>query len=104
MRRRNPEETRRKLMGAPVASLFERGYGGLSTVEEKSIGAYTKSGTKPIVGLLKPGIRPGRPGLYLMDMIPDGPVRWGYPNINDTTEVVEMIAVDVGRRAVDREE
>ena len=27
-----------------------------------------------------------------MDMIPDGPVRWGYPNINDTTEVVEMIA------------
>ena len=66
--------------------------GGLSTVEEKSVGAYTKSGTKPIVGLLKPGIRPERPGLHLMDMIPDGPVRWGYPNINDTTEVVEMIA------------
>jgi AcrR family transcriptional regulator len=33
MRRRNPEETRRKLMGATVASLFERGYGGLSTVD-----------------------------------------------------------------------
>lgn len=32
-RRRNPEETRRKLMGATVASLFERGYGGLSTVD-----------------------------------------------------------------------
>jgi altronate hydrolase len=27
-----------------------------------------------------------------MDMVPDGPVRWGFPNINDTTEVVEMIA------------
>ena len=66
--------------------------GGLSTVEEKSIGAYTKSGTRPIVGLLRPGVRPTAPGLYLMDMIPDGPVRWGYPNINDTTEVVEMIA------------
>jgi altronate hydrolase len=66
--------------------------GGLSTVEEKSIGAYTKSGTRPIMGLLKPGVRPRQPGLYLMDMIPDGPVRWGYPNINDTTEVVEMIA------------
>ena len=66
--------------------------GGLSTVEEKSIGAYTKSGTRPIVGLLKPGLRPPRPGLYLMDMVPDGPVRWGFPNINDTTEVVEMIA------------
>lgn len=66
--------------------------GGLSTVEEKSIGAYTKSGTRPIVGLLKPATRPPRPGLYLMDMVPDGPVRWGFPNINDTTEVVEMIA------------
>lgn len=32
-RRKNPEETRRKLMGATVASLFERGYGGLSTVD-----------------------------------------------------------------------
>ncbi|MFO1039571.1 MAG: UxaA family hydrolase [Geminicoccaceae bacterium] len=66
--------------------------GGLSTVEEKSVGAYTKSGTRPIVGLLKPGTVPRQGGLYLMDMIPDGPVRWGYPNINDTTEVVEMIA------------
>jgi altronate hydrolase len=66
--------------------------GGLSTVEEKSIGAYSKSGTRPIMGLLKPGDLPPKTGLYLMDMVPDGPVRWGYPNINDTTEVVEMIA------------
>ena len=66
--------------------------GGLSTIEEKSIGAYAKSGTRPIVGLLKPGVRPERPGLYLMDMVTDGPVRWGYPNINDTTEVAEMVA------------
>ncbi|MFO1068368.1 MAG: UxaA family hydrolase [Geminicoccaceae bacterium] len=66
--------------------------GGLSTVEEKSLGAYMKSGTRPIVGLLRPGVLPPQAGLYLMDMVPDGPVRWGYPNINDTTEVVEMIA------------
>jgi len=33
VRRKNPEQTRRKLMGATVASLFERGYGGLSTVD-----------------------------------------------------------------------
>jgi altronate hydrolase len=66
--------------------------GGLSTVEEKSVGAYLKSGTRPITGLLKPGTRPSKGGLYLMDMVPDGPVRWGYPNINDTAEVVEMIA------------
>jgi AcrR family transcriptional regulator len=33
VRRRNAEETRRKLMGATVASLYEHGYGGLSTVD-----------------------------------------------------------------------
>lgn len=66
--------------------------GGLSTIEEKSIGAYTKSGTRPIVGMLKPGVRPNRAGLYLMDMIGDGPVRWGFPNINDNAEITEMIA------------
>jgi altronate dehydratase large subunit len=66
--------------------------GGLSTVEEKSIGAYAKSGTRPIVGVLKPGTRPPRPGLYLMDMVSDGGVRFGYPNINDTATIIEMIA------------
>ena len=66
--------------------------GGLSTVEEKSIGAYAKSGTREIKGLLKPGIRPPRPGLYLVDTVSDGAVRYGYPNINDTATVVEMIA------------
>jgi altronate dehydratase large subunit len=66
--------------------------GGLSTIEEKSIGAYAKSGTRPINGLLKPGVQPPRPGLYLMDMVNDGGVRFGIPNINDTATVVEMIA------------
>jgi altronate dehydratase large subunit len=66
--------------------------GGLTTIEEKSIGAYAKSGTRPITGLLKPGILPPRPGLYLMDMVNDGGVRFGIPNINDTATVVELIA------------
>jgi altronate dehydratase large subunit len=66
--------------------------GGLSTIEEKSIGAYAKSGTRPIVGLLKPGVQPTKPGLYLMDTVNDGGVRLGYPNINDTATVVELIA------------
>jgi len=66
--------------------------GGLSTVEEKSLGAYTKSGTRPILDVLQPAEYPGKSGLYLMNMVSDGPVRFGYPNINDTTEVVEMIA------------
>ncbi|MCZ6749056.1 MAG: UxaA family hydrolase [SAR324 cluster bacterium] len=66
--------------------------GGLTTQEEKSLGAYAKSGDSPIVGILKPGVRPERNGLYLMDMIPDGEVRFGFPNINDTAEIVELIA------------
>jgi altronate dehydratase large subunit len=65
---------------------------GLSTIEEKSLGAYAKSGTRPIVGLLKPGMRPVRAGLHLMDTVNDGPVRYGIPNINDTQTVTEMVA------------
>ena len=65
---------------------------GLSTLEEKSLGAYAKSGTRPISGLLKPGVRPIRPGLYLMDTVNDGEVRYGIPNVNDTQTVTEMVA------------
>lgn len=66
--------------------------GGLSTIEEKSLGAYVKSGQSPISGLIKPGDVPPRGGLYLMDVVPDGEVRFGFPNISDNAEIVEMIA------------
>lgn len=66
--------------------------GGLSTIEEKSIGAYAKSGTRSIAGLLKPGVLPPRPGLYLMDMVPDDETKWGFANINDNATIVEQIA------------
>jgi len=66
--------------------------GGLSTIEEKSIGAYAKSGTTPIVGMLKPGVHPTRPGLYLMDMVSDDETKWGFANINDNATIVEQIA------------
>jgi altronate hydrolase len=66
--------------------------GGLSTIEEKSIGAYAKSGTRPIAGMLRPGIQPPRPGLYLMDMVPDDETKWGFANINDNATIVEQIA------------
>lgn len=66
--------------------------GGLTTIEEKSLGAYSKSGTRPIRGLIKPGDRPPTPGLYLMDVVPDGEVRFGFPNISDNAEIVELIA------------
>jgi altronate hydrolase len=37
--------------------------GGLTTQEEKCMGAYSKSGPSPISGLLKPGDVPQSPGL-----------------------------------------
>lgn len=66
--------------------------GGLSTIEEKSMGAYAKSGSSAISGIVKPGTVPPRGGLYLMDVVPDGEVRYGFPNISDTAEIVELIA------------
>jgi altronate hydrolase len=66
--------------------------GGLTTQEEKSLGAYSKSGDSPISGLIKPGDIPAGPGLYLMDVVPDGDVRFGFPNISDNAEIVELIA------------
>lgn len=66
--------------------------GGLSTIEEKSMGAYAKSGSAQIVGLIKPGDVPPTGGLYLMDVVPDGEVRFGFPNINDNAEIAEMAA------------
>lgn len=66
--------------------------GGLSTQEEKSMGAYMKSGDSQISGLIKPGDLPPGGGLYLMDVVPDGEPRFGFPNISDNAEIVEMIA------------
>ncbi|APY11622.1 hydrolase [Seonamhaeicola sp. S2-3] len=66
--------------------------GGLTTIEEKSLGAYSKSGSLPIKALIKPGEIPEESGLYFMDVVPDGEALWGFPNINDNSEIVEMIA------------
>lgn len=66
--------------------------GGLTTLEEKSMGAYAKSGSSKISGILKPGDFPKKGGLYLLDVVPDGDVRFGFPNINDNAEIAELIA------------
>ena len=66
--------------------------GGLTTIEEKSLGAYCKSGDSTISGLIKPGDVPPRGGLYLLDVVPDGDVRFGFPNICDNAEIVELMA------------
>lgn len=66
--------------------------GGLTTIEEKSLGSYCKSGSRPIQGLTYPALPPTQPGLWMMDVVPDGEARWGFPNINDNAEIMEMIA------------
>jgi altronate dehydratase large subunit len=66
--------------------------GGLTTIEEKSLGAYAKSGQSRIAGLIKPGDLPPYAGLFLLDVIPDGEVRFGFPNINDNCEIGELMA------------
>jgi altronate hydrolase len=66
--------------------------GQLTTQEEKSIGAYAKSGTRGLSGLIKPADVPPAGGLYLLDVVPDGEVRFGFPNIVDNAEIAELIA------------
>jgi altronate hydrolase len=66
--------------------------GGLTTIEEKSLGAYSKSGSLSIKDLIKPGETPSLSGLYFLDVVPDGEALWGFPNINDNSEIIEMIA------------
>ena len=38
------------------------------------------------------GDAPPRGGLYLLDVVPDGDVRFGFPNINDNAEIAELMA------------
>ena len=66
--------------------------GGLTTIEEKSMGAYAKSGIGQIRGVIKPGEQPASAGLFLLDVVPDGEPRFGFPNISDNAEIVELIA------------
>jgi altronate dehydratase large subunit len=41
--------------------------GGLSSIEEKSLGAIAKGGARPIAGILTVAEAPASPGLYVMD-------------------------------------
>jgi len=65
--------------------------GGLTTQEEKSMGAYSKSGSSKFAASSSRRYSPTG-GLYLLDIVPDGPVRFGFPNINDNAEIAELIA------------
>lgn len=67
--------------------------GGLSTIEEKSMGAVIKSGSRPIQGVLKVGGRPPRPGLWLLDSTPDPYwMQFGITNPNDNEGLMDLIS------------
>jgi altronate hydrolase len=66
--------------------------GGLSSQEEKSAGAYAKSGARPIQGVILPAEQPPGPGLYLLDVVPPGAPKFGFPNIVDNAEIGELMA------------
>lgn len=67
--------------------------GGLTTIEEKSLGAFAKSGSSPIQGVIKVTEKPSRPGLWLLDSVPDPHfMQFGYTNPNDSEGIIDLIA------------
>lgn len=67
--------------------------GGLTTIEEKSMGAFAKSGSRPIQGVIKVSQTPPYPGLWLMDSVPDEHfMQFGYTNPNDTEGIMDLIS------------
>lgn len=67
--------------------------GGLSTIEEKSLGAYAKSGSRPIEGVIRVSEPPPGPGVWLLDSVPDDHfMQFGYTNPNDSEGIIDLIA------------
>ena len=68
--------------------------GGLTTIEEKSLGSYAKSGSSAIEGVIKVAQRPPHPGLWLLDTVPDPHfMQFGYTNPNDTEGLMDLVSV-----------
>ncbi len=67
--------------------------GGLTTIEEKSLGAVAKGGSMKIQGVIRVAEPPRRPGLWLLDSVPDPTfMQFGYTNPNDTEGIIDLIA------------
>jgi altronate dehydratase large subunit len=67
--------------------------GGLTTIEEKSMGAFAKCGHRPIQGLIKVAQNPPGNGLYVLDTVPDpSPFLFGYSNPNDSEGIMALIS------------
>lgn len=67
--------------------------GGLSTIEEKSMGAVIKSGSRPIQGVIKVSVPPPKKGLWLLDSTPDPYwMQFGITNPNDNEGLMDLIS------------
>ncbi|HVU35598.1 MAG TPA: UxaA family hydrolase [Opitutaceae bacterium] len=67
--------------------------GGLTTIEEKSLGAFAKGGSRPIQGVIRVAEAPPRPGLWILDSVPDEHfMQFGYTNPNDTEGIMDLIS------------
>jgi len=67
--------------------------GGLTTIEEKSMGAFAKSGSRPIQGVIRVSEPVPHPGLWLLDSVPDSHfMQFGYTNPNDTEGIMDLIS------------
>lgn len=65
--------------------------GGLSTIEEKSMGAVIKSGSRPIQGVIKVSCPAPRPGLWMLDSTPDPYwMQFGITNPNDNEGLMDL--------------
>jgi len=67
--------------------------GGLTTIEEKSLGAFAKAGSRPIQGVIRVAEQPRGPGLWILDSVPDEHfMQFGYTNPNDTEGIMDLIS------------
>jgi altronate hydrolase len=68
--------------------------GGLTTIEEKSLGAFAKGGSRPIQGVIRVAEPLRGPGLWVLDSVPDEHfMQFGYTNPNDTEGLMDLISV-----------
>jgi len=67
--------------------------GGLTTIEEKSMGAFAKGGSRAIQGVLRVAQQPSARGLWLLDSVPDEHfMQFGYTNPNDTEGIMDLVS------------
>ena len=66
--------------------------GGLTTIEEKSMGAMVKSGRRPIQSVLKIAQSPTRKGVHLLDVIPDEKLEPAHFIAADPSDMLDLIA------------